>query len=290
MDKQEAKAKFEEADRLYQAGQFENALQTLDELDRAFPDERRVQFPKARCLAKLGRFDEARTLASQIVLEHGYTPARKLMEHLDRRAAAPAESHAPDSFSHLPKDLESILDGPKSFGSGGAPPPIPAAQTAPDWVKPAAAVAIIVIVLVAGAFGQARWGDAFDEWMEQAETSDGTVGGPPLGGVLFTILFYLPVGLATSSLAGYVSLLVVKRLPYDDFWDNMKDILLYVVYCTLLAFVPLIGWVLIPYILYKHYETSFFDLVVMAIMYILVSGVLQVAVGFVIGLGSVAFS
>lgn len=285
MTKQEARAKFQQADGLFQQRRYAEALLLLDELDEEFPGERRILYPKARCLAKLKRYDEAQALTETIIAEHRFSPAHELLQHIRTRKMAAASA---DDYTHLPSDLDSILNTPAAYRT--APPPLPSSRTSPQWFGPALVIGIALLVLIGGAFGQARWGDAYDEWIAQANAEGEFTGDPPVGGILFTILFYLPVGLAVGSLAGYLSLLVVKRLPYDDFWSNVKDIFLYVVYCSLLAFVPLVGWVFIPYILYKHYETSFWDLVVMALVYILVAGVLEFAVSFVIGLGSLAFA
>jgi hypothetical protein len=59
LDRQEAKQKFQQADAYYRSKEHAKALEILEELDGAFPATRNILYPKIRCLAALGRMEEA---------------------------------------------------------------------------------------------------------------------------------------------------------------------------------------------------------------------------------------
>ena len=59
MDAQEATRKFKQAEALYANHRYEEALQLLKHLDLNFPNTKNILYPKALCLAALGRKDEA---------------------------------------------------------------------------------------------------------------------------------------------------------------------------------------------------------------------------------------
>ena len=77
-DKHRAVVLFREADRLYRREKYLTALEILEELDGLFPDDRNVLFPKARCLAKLERMDEAYDLCEEIIEKFDYARAHEL--------------------------------------------------------------------------------------------------------------------------------------------------------------------------------------------------------------------
>lgn len=82
MDKATAKEKHRQAKRLYGEKRYAEALAVLDELDRAFPDERNVLYPRARCLAKMGRREQALALCEQLVMDFGDPRAARLKSKL----------------------------------------------------------------------------------------------------------------------------------------------------------------------------------------------------------------
>lgn len=82
MDKEQAREKFRLADKLFNEHQFGPALKVLTELNSAFPNERHILYPMARCLAGLGRNGEAVDLADRIVRQFDYPPATELYKRL----------------------------------------------------------------------------------------------------------------------------------------------------------------------------------------------------------------
>ena len=82
MTKEEARDKFKLADRLFNEEQFAPALKVLTELNAAFPDQRNVLYPMARCLTGLGRNGEAIDLADRIARQFDYPPALELYKRL----------------------------------------------------------------------------------------------------------------------------------------------------------------------------------------------------------------
>ncbi len=63
MDLAEVRRKYDEAVVMYRQGNAAEALDMLDELDRAFPNAQKVTYMRVACLAALGRIDEAFELA-----------------------------------------------------------------------------------------------------------------------------------------------------------------------------------------------------------------------------------
>lgn len=85
MDKEDARDLFKNADRMFKAGDFVASLELLNRLDREFPNERHIMYPRARCLAALGRTSEAMALCEQLIHVHGYGPASALKEFLEKK-------------------------------------------------------------------------------------------------------------------------------------------------------------------------------------------------------------
>ncbi|MDZ4859084.1 MAG: thioredoxin family protein [Candidatus Hydrogenedentes bacterium] len=79
MHTKEARNKFREADQLFREKKFPEALAVLDDLDKEFPDTKNVLYPRAMCLARVGRFEEALELCRQLKVEFGDPRGEKLM-------------------------------------------------------------------------------------------------------------------------------------------------------------------------------------------------------------------
>jgi hypothetical protein len=82
MDREQAREKFKLADRLFNEQQYGPALKVLTDLNAAFPNERHVLYPMARCLTGLGRNSEALDLADRVVRQFDYAPAMDLYKKL----------------------------------------------------------------------------------------------------------------------------------------------------------------------------------------------------------------
>ena len=66
MKHSEAKTKFKQADEFYKNQQFSEAMELLHELDSSYPETRQIMFPLARCMGKLGLFEEAEALCDEL--------------------------------------------------------------------------------------------------------------------------------------------------------------------------------------------------------------------------------
>ncbi|MBN2310949.1 MAG: tetratricopeptide repeat protein [Candidatus Hydrogenedentes bacterium] len=80
MDAGSAQASFKQAGELYRAGQFTQALQLIDELAQAFPDDKNILYSRARCLAAAGRIEDAQGVCARLVLDFEDTRAEQLLE------------------------------------------------------------------------------------------------------------------------------------------------------------------------------------------------------------------
>ena len=74
MDQQQAKQKFQEAERLRSSKRFEEALVVYDDLDNAFPNNKDILFGRGIALAGIGRLDEAKAITQK--LEAVFSDAR----------------------------------------------------------------------------------------------------------------------------------------------------------------------------------------------------------------------
>lgn len=130
MDKSEAEARFNEADDLYREGRYEDALHILDDLNAAFPNKHRLLYPKARCLAHLGRFEEASAICDTLLNDFEYERATELREQLDNVD----ESREFDSKfdSKFDSDAERRFSDPRLDRSTPEPGTIPPLTTDDD--------------------------------------------------------------------------------------------------------------------------------------------------------------
>ena len=133
MDGQRAKDFFKQADELYNAGQYPQALKLLAELNSAFPNQKNVIWPSALCLAKLGRHEEAIRACEILVAQFGDARAADLRERLKTHqysGATPPQLPTPD-----------MLDGPIGLDAIDAMLDRPAAaprvvrEATPDYRK-----------------------------------------------------------------------------------------------------------------------------------------------------------
>lgn len=85
MKSKEAKEKYIEAGKLYRSGDIQEALDTLDMLDHAFPNSDGIMYSRAMCLSLLGRYYEARLLANRLDKEFDDARSAKLKKRITKR-------------------------------------------------------------------------------------------------------------------------------------------------------------------------------------------------------------
>ncbi len=88
MTPKEAKENFVRAGDLYLAGRFDEALDLLDKIDQRFPGNKNIMFPRARCLAKLQRNDEAVVVCNLLAEFYDHDRAREFRERILGRGGA----------------------------------------------------------------------------------------------------------------------------------------------------------------------------------------------------------
>ena len=120
--KTDAKEKFKHADQMFREKNFPAALETLDELDKEFPDTKNVLYPRAMCLARVGRFDEALDLCRQLKVEFGDPRGEKLMAKISdlRKAQIQKEKEKKDPMSQSGRPVP----GANVFSLDSNPPSI----------------------------------------------------------------------------------------------------------------------------------------------------------------------
>ena len=137
MTKAEAEKKFADADRLYREEKFGEALVLLNELDRTFPNDRNIMYPRARCLSKMDRYEEALDLCNQLILMHNHDRAQDLKSRiLERDKAGGVGDYGGSPF------LESL-----QLGHPGATPAL--VPAAPGWPTILIVTAIVLAILAA---------------------------------------------------------------------------------------------------------------------------------------------
>lgn len=125
INRKEAERLFQQADQFYREQRYTESLEILDRLDRIYPNRHRVLFPRARCLAKLGRFDDALAVCQTLVSEHEYDKARPLLDKLVQHQSAPStvelEPYTESGFETPPPTDGRAFDSKIDLKS---PPPI----------------------------------------------------------------------------------------------------------------------------------------------------------------------
>jgi tetratricopeptide (TPR) repeat protein len=111
MDSDEATSLFAHSDSLFKSGEYQEALTILDQLNARFPDKRKVLYPKARCLAKLKRYNEALVICERLVEHHGYEKAKELQTYLLGKSAVPEDPVDDNSYSvdAMTRNIEEVL-------------------------------------------------------------------------------------------------------------------------------------------------------------------------------------
>ncbi|HUW62333.1 MAG TPA: CDC27 family protein [Candidatus Bathyarchaeia archaeon] len=135
MDAQEATRTFKQAEALYANRRYEEALKLLENLDLNFPNTKNILYPKALCLAALGRKDEAATACDSLDI---LQDARAQVIRDQLRPAAGDE----DLGMGLDADLLGDFDRP----APKRPVPVQAPNRMPLYAGIGGAVALVVII------------------------------------------------------------------------------------------------------------------------------------------------
>lgn len=107
MDKHDAERKFRVADQYYREGRYGQAMLLLDALDEAFPNTRHIMYPRALCLARLKRREEALALCDELIARFQYSGAIELKAALSKEEAPPLEE-----IPHIPGFDTTVIKRP----------------------------------------------------------------------------------------------------------------------------------------------------------------------------------
>lgn len=83
MDKDFAQDELKRAFAFYQKGQYDKALDLLNDLEEAYPNTKGLLYARARCLAATGETEAARKLCIYMIKEFGAKRAQVLLAELD---------------------------------------------------------------------------------------------------------------------------------------------------------------------------------------------------------------
>jgi tetratricopeptide repeat protein len=117
MRNKEATQLYHQADELFRAKKYPEALVILDQLDEQFPNWKNVLYPRALCLANLDRFEEAKQICEYLVNVYKDPRAQKLLTKVSKTVQKD-EPVGGTSLEDLNKD--SFLDQPAGEDGAGA--------------------------------------------------------------------------------------------------------------------------------------------------------------------------
>lgn len=270
MNRDDAKEKFRQADRLFNERQYAPALEILAELDRMYPNQRAVLYPMARCLAGLRRLSEAIDLAERIARDFDYVPAKELKERLRDKHARISSIPPNSSIS----SFDPPADTPKPVKKVVVPreediPPIPEEPTAPAAEEEVARTPVRVAVLVCAGLVLLSYGvyagvvatvakpavvytvELAAELADKASTTEAPWQELMFLWVGFTIHLY-----ALACLPMYAALKIGGALQHGSFGADMKDAATFTLYGFLLAPLVVIGWIVFFVLLRRGFGMS----------------------------------
>lgn len=179
MNSKLAKRLFRESDQLYRGKNFAAALDGLDRLDKAFPDTHRILYPRAMCLAEVGRIEEAIAICDRLISRHKYKRAVELKTRIQtyQRALPTWNAGVP---AVAPSNIERL---PIEFRPSSAFAPVPP-QLLPMWRTTSARVIVgvvtfVLIVAVGAYFAASRDADVVNAAPPAAVASPAE---PPIAG------------------------------------------------------------------------------------------------------------
>lgn len=260
MTSDQSSALFREASQYFQNNQFNEALQRLNQLNKAFPGNQKILYPLAQCMANTNRPDDARKICNFLIQQFDDPNAKQLLEKID----APEDPLAALGLGNFDLGLDPV----PSHAANANQPPLQRATAFEEsipyliWVA-IALVAYIQYILVSKGFDVQAFTLDINDAIENQTLSISDFS--PIFGLGISSLIYNYI---FAIFISYFALKTFSALPNDDFMDDMKDAALYTFFCFLLFFIPVFGWIAIPVIISKHYELEFGKTILVVIVWI----------------------
>lgn len=121
MTNREATEKFQLSQKFYEEGRYPEALNVLNELGNAFPGMKNILYPRALCLYKLDRLDEARYVCELLTDTYSDSRAATLLEKVKAKQVPPPAFSAANLAETLARPQ--APPAPPAFQQGPPPPP-----------------------------------------------------------------------------------------------------------------------------------------------------------------------
>jgi len=216
--------KFQAADRLFREGHYTQSLGLLSELNKAYPRTRKILYPIALCLERLGRTGESINVCNWILANEPCSHTRALKARLE------SVNIMPTLDGNLAEDLLGLAATPRATA------PLPAAQMgAGDLLRPVATAVgcitglaglFLLIGLVNGATGL-RF---LDWWHDMVDMTYWTRYSAGQWLVLCMECFGISVVVGTAGC--YLALRITGNLPNDDLFPDLRDLALVMALCS----------------------------------------------------------
>jgi len=144
MNSQDAKDQFSVADAYYRRGRYSEALTLLDELNSAFPNTANILFPRARCMRRLGRTEEALQICDVLTKQFNDKRGAKLQKAIAKDASRPPTEPEEEEPLAINMSLDEILGTPTPPPS----PPVVQERAHVSWLT--TPVVVVAAVIAAG--------------------------------------------------------------------------------------------------------------------------------------------
>lgn len=261
MDKSEAKRIFLEADALFEQGEFEASLHILQRLNREFPRQKHIMYSAALCLEQLGRAQECIGLCEQLIARHQDERADVILSRLagiENVEQPLLNQNGARRLNHEDHRLLAML-----MQDPASQTPLPAQHGPARALLYGLGFAAFVLafLLFAGFFLYFTPGYG-------TTGAGGRGGGFNAGQVL---VLYFATSFTANLVTMYVLLHLMRRLRYEEPLDNAFDVMQYAFFVSLLLLVPIVGWLLIPPLLRRHYGFSLGELALFLVLQIVLA-------------------
>jgi len=283
MKNREAQGVFKESEILYRERRYDEALDALQRLDVKYPNTRNILYPIAKCLRRLGRFDEAATICDRLILEFNDERARHIRKQVERsiqRSNAQTIQVAADVQANIDDEIDAGFDAldlgdlppldeeaPTVHLPGGYSGARPVQQSEIPWmyigIGAAVVIFLLIVVVAAMSGGGAETSASSDAAAAEPEEIDVTQFYINLFGfsIVATLICYW------ASL--YLTLLISDKRPFNIFTDDALSVFGYALLGTVLTFVlPCIGLIINVVLLRKRYDLTFIDVLMLIGIYV----------------------